>query len=123
MSEDKAIYNEKCIAVTLEAFKNRPCGLGIEHPSFMQPTPEEVRSLRMLIGFSQVDLAKLTGVSLNYKEASCVRKWETIEGKEKRNISPSAWQLMLLKAGLIVVEPVNMNDEIKKNYSEGKFHR
>lgn len=111
MSENKACYYGQGVALTIEAFKNRACGLGIEHPDFIQPTPEEVKSLRILLGFSQVDLAKLTGVSWNQKGASSVRKWETIEGNEKRSISPSAWQLMLIKAGLIVIEPVNLNNE------------
>lgn len=109
MSENKASYGGQGNPLTAEAFKNRACGLGIEHPDFIQPTPEEVKSLRKLIGFSQVDLAKLTGVSWNEKGASSVRKWETIEGKEKRSISPAAWQLMLIKAGLIFIEPININ--------------
>lgn len=111
MSEVKAKYNGQGLPLTIGAFKNRGCGLGIEHPDFIHPTPEEVKSLRKLIGLSQVELAKLTGVSWNHKGSSSVRKWETVEGKEKRNISPSAWQLMLIKAGLIVVEVVEINYE------------
>ena len=109
MSEVKASYDGQGVPLTVEAFKNRPCGLGIEHPDFIQPTPQEVKALRKLLGFSQVDLAKLTGVTWTTKGASSVRKWETVEGKEKRSISPSSWQLMLLKAGLIVIEPVKIN--------------
>jgi DNA-binding transcriptional regulator YiaG len=108
MSEIKAIYDGQSVPLTVEAFKNRPCGLGVEHPDFVLPTPQEIKSLRILMGFSQVDLAKLVGVSWNSKGASSVRKWETIEGKEKRSISPSAWQLMLLKVGLVVIEPLNI---------------
>ena len=109
MSEVKASYDGQGVPLTIEAFKNRPCGLGIEHPDFVRPTPQEVKGLRNLLGFSQVDVAKLTGVKWNDKGASSVRKWETVEGKEMRSILPSSWQLMLLKAGLIVIEPVKIN--------------
>jgi DNA repair protein RadC len=108
MSDIKASYGGQGVPLSVGAFKNRPCGLGIEHPDFVLPTPQEIKSLRLLMGFSQVDLAKLVGVSWNSKGASSVRKWETIEGKEKRSVSPSAWQLMLLKVGLVSMEPLSV---------------
>jgi DNA-binding transcriptional regulator YiaG len=109
MSLDKISYEGQGAPLTIEAFKNRNCGLGIEHPDFIHPTPQEVKSLRKLIGFSQVDLAKLTGVTWTDKGASSVRKWETLEGKESRVISPAAWQLMLIKAGLVVINAVSIS--------------
>jgi len=109
MSEEKASYDGQGIPLTVEAFKNRRCGLGIEHQDFVLPTPQEIKSLRNLLRFTQIDLAKLTGVKwTREKGSSAVRKWETTEGKEMRSISPSAWQLMLLKAGLITIEPVKI---------------
>jgi DNA-binding transcriptional regulator YiaG len=106
MSENKATYDGQGAPLSIEAFKNRSCGLGIEHPDFMRPTPEEVKALRLSMGFSQMELAKLTGVSWGKKGASSVRKWETVEGKEMRSISLSSWQLMLLKAGVITIETI-----------------
>jgi DNA-binding transcriptional regulator YiaG len=108
MSLNKTNYEGQGVPLTIEAFKNRNCGLGIEHPDFIHPTPQEVKALRKLIGFSQVDLARLTGVSWTEKGASSVRKWETLEGKESRVISRAAWQLMLIKAGLVSINPVTL---------------
>ena len=109
MSENTVLYGGQGSPLTIEAFKNRPCGLGIEHPDFIQPTPQEIRALRKLMGFSQVQLAKLTGVSWNTKGASSVRKWETLEGKESKPISIARWQLMLIKAGIVTVEPLDIS--------------
>ncbi|GHG07189.1 helix-turn-helix domain-containing protein [Thalassotalea marina] len=106
MSETSPIYSGQGVPETFAAFKNRPCALGVEHPNFILPTPIEIKALRKLMGFSQVDVAKLTGCKWNVKGSSAVRKWETVEGKEHRSISPSAWQLMLLKSGLVTMEPL-----------------
>jgi DNA-binding transcriptional regulator YiaG len=107
MTDKKTDYEGQNIPLSITAFKNRRCGLGIEHPEYEPPTPEEVKALRKLIGLSQVGLAKLTGVSWNDKGSSAVRKWETLSGKECRAISAAAWQLLLIKAGLIKIEPVD----------------
>jgi DNA-binding transcriptional regulator YiaG len=107
MAEQKTDYEGQSPPLTLAAFKNRASGLGIEHPDFSPPSAEEVKALRKLIGLSQVGLAKLTGVSWNEKGSSAVRKWETISGKESRSISAAAWQLLLIRAGLVKIEPVD----------------
>jgi DNA-binding transcriptional regulator YiaG len=107
MSEINSIYIVNGECNSLESFKKNKCALNIEDPDFEPPTPEQVKNLRELMGFSQVDLAKLTGVSWNADKGSgAVRKWETKEGKEKRSISKAAWQLMLIKSGLVTVEPL-----------------
>jgi len=107
MSEIKAEYKGQVIPLTLEAFKNRSCSLGIEHSEFIPPTPEEVKSLRTILRFTQNDLARFVGVSYSKnKGSSTVKKWETASKKESRAISLSAWQLMLIKAGLVVVTPI-----------------
>lgn len=107
MSEDRTDFNGQDLPVSLEDFKNKACGLGIEHSDFVAPTPEEIKVLRKLLGFSQVDLAKFVGVSYNIKKGSAtVRRWETVEGGHKRKISLFAWQLMLIKAGLVYIAPV-----------------
>jgi hypothetical protein len=107
MSENIAIYDGQQVPKTIAAFKNRNCGLGIEHPDFELPTPQEIKALRTLMGFSQVGVAKITGCKWTEKGSSAVRKWETTEGNEKRSITASSWQLILIKAGLVVVDPIN----------------
>jgi DNA-binding transcriptional regulator YiaG len=107
MSEQRTNYEGQNTPLTLAAFKNRACGLGIEHPDFEPPTPQEVKALRKITGLSQVGLAKLTGVAWNDKGSSAVRKWETITGTESRMISRAAWQLLLIKAGLVEITPIN----------------
>ena len=74
MSENKANYQGQGLAITIAAFKNRPCGLGIENPDFVLPTPEEVKSLRKILGLTQIELAQISGVSWNSKDSSTVRK-------------------------------------------------
>lgn len=89
-------------AITIEAFKNRPCSLPIDDTSYIAPTPEDIRTLRKLMGLSQAGLAKLVGVSWNDKGSTPVRKWETKkESKEYREISYSSWRLMLIGAGVV----------------------
>jgi len=114
MTEIDDKYEGQGLPKNIDAYKNRACGKGIEHPDFVLPTPAEIKRLRNLLGFSQVDLAKFVGVSWNVKKgSSSVRKWETLEGKEMRKISLSAWKLMLIKAGLVVIEPI---DKGKNHY-------
>lgn len=95
------------IPTSIDDFKLLACSLDIADVDFVAPGPLEVKALRNLIGFSQTDLAKFVGVTYNIKKGSTtVRKWETVSGNEARPISLSAWKLMQIKAGLIVVESV-----------------
>lgn len=100
--------------MTIASFKKRPCGLGIEHPDFLLPTPQEIKILRLLLGFTQIDTAKVTGVKWTVKGSSAVQKWETTQGKEMRSISASAWQILLAKAGLVFITPVSIQTNKNK---------
>jgi DNA-binding transcriptional regulator YiaG len=107
MSETKPVYNKHIISRTIYAFSLRPCSLGIEEADFESPTPLEVKALRNILGFSQVDLAKYTGVSWSHKGSTTVQQWESSTlPSEKSCIALSAWQLMLIKAGLVSVETI-----------------
>ena len=44
-----------------------------------------------------------------YQFFSRFRKWETLEGKESKPISIARWQLMLIKAGIVTVEPLDIS--------------
>ena len=93
------------IPTSIDDFELLPCSRDIADVDFVAPGPLEVKALRNLIGFSQNDLAKFVGVTYNQRKGStAVRKWETVSGNEARPISLSAWKLMQIKAGLIVVE-------------------
>ncbi|MUJ27947.1 hypothetical protein GNP73_08155 [Aliivibrio fischeri] len=106
MSEITARYMS-ALPVTVEAFRNRPCSLPITDPNYVPPTPEEVRALRQLLGFTQSRVGALVGRSYNKKGCKSVRRWENnIESKEYQPINYSAWQLMLLAAEVIFIDEI-----------------
>ncbi len=99
-------------SISIDAFRNRPCSLPANSPDYKQPTPEEVKALRKLIGLSQAGLAKFLGAAYNAKGSNTVRKWETkIDSKEHRPINYAAWRLMLIGARVIDGEEIINNAE------------
>ena len=103
MSENKTNYKGQGTPITIDAFNNRNCGLGIEHNDYTAPTSKEVIALRKLLGLTQNELASFTGNAFDRENgSSTIRKWES-NGEEKSRISPAAWQLMLIKAKLVNV--------------------
>ncbi|MGF1804335.1 hypothetical protein L4C31_03685 [Aliivibrio sifiae] len=119
MSEIKARYIT-ATPVTVEAFRNRPCSLPITDQNYVPPTPEEVRALRQLLGFTQSRIGALVGRAYNEKGCKAVRRWENnIESKEYRPINYSAWQLMLLAAEVIFIdEIVDASEQYKMGMNE-----
>jgi hypothetical protein len=111
MSENRAVYNVgKVKPSSLDAFKNRPCALPFDHPDYQPPEPYEVAALTELVGWSQVRTANLVGVKSDPKKGSTtVRKWKTEHGDERRQIPYAAWRLMLLYAGIVQVDDVEMS--------------
>jgi hypothetical protein len=106
MSERKVRYIS-AIPVTVEAFRNRPCSLPITNPNYVPPTPEEVRALRAILGFSQSRVGALIGRTYNKKGCASVRHWEAnIESKDYQPMSYSAWKLMLLAAEVIFLDEI-----------------
>ena len=104
MSQESPLYNA-LTPVTVEAFKNRRCSLPKTDPNYLAPTPEEVKSLRSLLGFPQARLGDLVGKTYSKKGCKAVRRWETAtENKESVPIDYCAWQLMLLAAGVISID-------------------
>jgi hypothetical protein len=104
MSEEKATYATSA-PKTIQAFRNRPCTLVGWDPDYRPPTPEELTSLINLAGWSQTQVAKITGVSYSQKGSTTVRKWRTPRGdSEHREIPYSAWRLLLEYAGVVTVE-------------------
>lgn len=104
MSETTQIYSSS-VAVTLEAFQNRPCSLPASHPDYIPPTPQEIKSLRHLIGYSQADLGILGDKSVKAKGCSAVKKWESAVGtKEHRPMDYNLWRRMLYVAGITSID-------------------
>jgi hypothetical protein len=104
MSENKVHYSS-ATAITVEAFRNRPCSLPLSHPGYVPPTPAEVRALRNILGFSQARLGLLLGKRYNKKGCKAVRRWETnVNSKEYTPMNYCAWQLMLLSAEVIFLD-------------------
>jgi hypothetical protein len=81
----------------LKEWYNRACCLLYVDEGFKHPTPDEIRELQRLNGWSQIDMAKLVGVSFNEKSGSTtIRKWcSPLNSKEHRAIPYSAWRLLL----------------------------
>ncbi|MGI2002084.1 hypothetical protein [Shewanella frigidimarina] len=108
MSEKIKIYSSS-VAVTVEAFKNRSCSLPACHPNYVSPTPQDIKSLRHLIGFSQTDLGVLGNKSVSVKGCTAVRKWESAtDSTEYRPMDYCLWRQMLYIAGIS-----SINDDIE----------
>jgi DNA-binding transcriptional regulator YiaG len=100
MSEQASHYSNTP-ALTVEAFRNRPCSRLPDEEGYIPPTHSDVKALRSLTELSQTKCARLTGVSYNHKGSTTVRKWETDESKEDhRSVHPSSFLLMLYAAGV-----------------------
>jgi hypothetical protein len=95
----------------LREWYNRACCLLYVNEGYKPPTPEEVRYLQRLNGWSQIDMAKLVGVSFNEKSGSTtIRKWcSPLNSKEHRAIPYSAWRLLLSYSFL----NINVNEGLK----------
>lgn len=103
MNDQKIEYQVNSAPLTLAAFRNRASALPFDSGNYEPPTPEDVRTLRRLVGWSQADAAKIVGVNFNQgKGSTTIRKWETAKSSsEHRTIPYSAWRLMLLHAGVV----------------------
>lgn len=85
----------------------RVCGcLNRFYEDFVQPTPEQIKALRIHLGLSQIALAEIVGATYKIgKGSTTVRKWETEEGKtEHRKIPYSAWRLLLVEFDLVAAK-------------------
>ena len=84
----------------------QPCFLQHNDALYVPPTIEDLKHIRKMYKITQVDVAKITGVSWNSKGSSTVAKWEINPGKaDHRQIPYSAWRLLLITLGIIYVEP------------------
>lgn len=71
---------------------------------FEHPTASEVKELRKLCNLTQIDVAKIVGVSYTKRGSSTVAKWETCEIKQDhRRIPYSAWRLLLLELEIVTL--------------------
>jgi hypothetical protein len=106
MSEKRGTYGPAGTAQTIEAFQSRPCSLPPWHPDYKPPEPEEVDALIKAVGWSQNTAAMIAGVPYEPgKGSTTIRRWRTARGKPNhRQITNSAWRLMLLHAGVVTVE-------------------
>lgn len=104
MSEIKKAYNTGGnVPLTIEAFKNHPSALPFSQ-GYQEPGPEIVEALIALAGWSQNQVAMITGVSYNPKKGSpTVRRWKTTSGEHKQ-IPYANWRLMLLAAGVVKIQ-------------------
>ena len=94
------------LPMTLDALSKRGCAKLYTDDDYEPPTPEEVAQLIKLAGWSQNDAAKIVGVKWDTKKgSSTIRKWKSDKAKaDHRPIPYSAWRLMLLEAGVVMVD-------------------
>ncbi len=106
MSQIQVGYGSGQTPKTIQAFSNRACSLPANHADYAAPTPDELGALIAIMGWSQSDVAKLTGVSYNVKKGSpTVRRWKAPADKpDHRDIPYSAWRLLLLYAGVVAID-------------------
>lgn len=75
--------------------------LPIFHKDYAPPTPELINKVIVNLGFNQIQIAKLTGVSFTEKGSSSVRRWKVEQtDKTYRKIDSSKWRLLVEVAGL-----------------------
>jgi DNA-binding transcriptional regulator YiaG len=105
MSENKPVYNVTSDPAAIEGFYNRACINTFASGEYIPPTQGEIKALRKIKGWSQNDVAKITGVSFNPdKGSTTVRRWETSKDKkDSRDIPYAAWRLLLIHAGIVTL--------------------
>ncbi len=105
MSNNPKAYTDSH-AKTLDAFKNRASSLPYSASGYDAPTPEDVGELIKLMGWSQNDVAKMTGVNYDPKKGSpTVRRWKApVDKPDHRDIPYSAWRLLLIAAGIAQID-------------------
>ena len=103
MSEEKAVY--RVVESNIIDELRDSGALSRFDEGFCLPTPEQIKALRIYLGLPQVAFAKIVGVTYREDKGSqTVRKWETsIDKKEHRTISYSAWRLFLVENHIVKV--------------------
>ena len=73
---------------------------------YKPPPPHILRAVREKYHLTQIDVAKMVGVSWSHKRgSSTVAKWETDPSKkDHRQIPYSAWHLLLITLNVVEVE-------------------
>lgn len=71
---------------------------------YQRPTPKDIKEVRKLCNLTQIDLAKIVGVSYGKAGSSTVAKWETDPSKAECRAMPySAWRLLLLVLEIVTI--------------------
>lgn len=108
MTERTAVYDTGSGITGLNDIKRLACALPVCHENYIAPKPHEVDALIRVMGWSQRQVALITGVNHSSKGSPTVRRWKTSEeNKEYRQIPNSAWQLLLVCAGILTVSDIN----------------
>lgn len=102
MSTEQTKYTLRNTPDTLDEFAQNTCCLLHIDPNYSKPTPDDIKSLRSLMSWSQNDIAKMLGVNFKPdKGSTTVRKWCTPEhSNEHRDIPYASWRLLLIYAGI-----------------------
>ncbi len=111
MTEPRKEYKTQRAISSLSDFKTRSCALPYCSDGYEPPTPEEIGDLIRLAGWSQREVALITGVNYNEKGSTTVRKWKSSGGKEARAIPYAAWRQMLEVAGVVCV--IEVREELR----------
>lgn len=101
MTEEEKIYFYSKNQKILESLKRTKCAKPFFSGDYVPPTPQQIQSLIAAMGWTQQQVAMITGVSWTKKGSSTVRKWKTEEGPDMRVIPYAAWRQMLECAGVV----------------------
>ncbi len=84
---------------------DQPCFLLHTDEKYEPPTHEDLKHVREAYGLTQIDVAKILGVSWTKKGSSTVAKWEAPRNKfDHRQIPYAAWHLLLVTLCIVEVE-------------------
>lgn len=115
MSETRQVYKTNKGVLSLSDYRKLSCALPYCSEGYTPPTPDEVSGLIRLAGWSQREVALITGVSHNEKGSTAVRKWKTSANKsESRAIPYAAWRQMLEVAGVVSVNEVREELQLRR---------
>ena len=81
----------------------QPCFLLHTDLKYIPPTVDDLKHVREMYGLTQIDVAKILGVSWNIKGSSTVSKWESSK-KDHRQIPYAAWHLLLITLCIVGVD-------------------
>lgn len=95
---------------------DRGCMLPYNHPSYKEPTPEDVKQVIESGRLSHKEIAALLGISYTTRfKSSTIRRWYSPSKNSFRRIPYPTWRLLLIYMGA-----ARAGDDVKEVRADGK---